>query len=69
MTPTGLEPKYYVLERDVSSPLDHGAITTSKGFEPSTSAVTGRRSSQLNYEAMDATYFWLGSCQTYTLRQ
>ena len=34
-------------------------MATSMGFEPTTSAVTGRRSNQLNYEAIFGWGRWI----------
>ena len=46
-------------------------MAVSTGLEPVTSAVTVQRSSLnwANPPEKDATYFWLGSRQTYTLSQ
>ena len=40
---------------------------TPTGFEPAYIAVKGLCLQPLDDGAMYATYFWLGSCQTYTL--
>ena len=37
-------------------------MATWMGFEPTTSAVTGRHSNQLNYQASSTFYYWLIKC-------
>ena len=44
-------------------------LVTPTGFEPAYIAVKGLCLQPLDDGAMHATYFWLGSCQTYTLKQ
>ena len=43
-------------------------MATRKGFEPSTSGVTGRRSNQLNYLAISLLSLQHMYCNTYNLR-
>ena len=43
---------YSVGNIEVYAPFSRGILATTKGLEPSTSGVTGRRSNRLSYSAM-----------------
>ena len=52
---SGTHPKYNDLEknstRELRMLINTAVLTTRMGFEPTTSAVTGRRSNQLSHQA------------------